>query len=185
MVGAGDDRRTGTQLNAEANVKKTALAPEVKWIQRETFGMDRALALVSGTDTDRRLLAEAGSLAGGVKAKLFVLDIVDAAEYGGDVQRRSTIGRRSESPEEAAERARENASSVAEEVLSDLDVEYEARGIVGDVPEDVLSEAERLDCDHVFVVGRRRSPTGKAIFGDVAQSVVLGFDGPVTVLLGE
>jgi len=33
----------------------------------------------------------------------------------------------------------------------------------------------------VFVRGRRRSPTGKAVFGDTAQAVILNFDGFVTV----
>jgi nucleotide-binding universal stress UspA family protein len=46
----------------------------------------------------------------------------------------------------------------------------------------VLAEARHRGCDHVFVTGRKRSPAGKAIFGDVAQRIVLEFDGAVTVL---
>lgn len=53
---------------------------------------------------------------------------------------------------------------------------------LGDAADTVLAEARHRGCDHVFVTGRKRSPAGKAIFGDVAQRIVLEFDGAVTVL---
>jgi hypothetical protein len=34
----------------------------------------------------------------------------------------------------------------------------------------------------VFLAGRKRSPTGKALFGDQTQAVILDFDGAVTVI---
>lgn len=48
-----------------------------------------------------------------------------------------------------------------------------------------LNAAEAHNCDHIFIAGRRRSPTGKAIFGDWVQRVLLNFDGLVTVSLDE
>jgi len=36
----------------------------------------------------------------------------------------------------------------------------------------------------VFLTGKKRSPTGKAVFGDRSQAIILNFDGPVTTLLG-
>jgi nucleotide-binding universal stress UspA family protein len=49
----------------------------------------------------------------------------------------------------------------------------------------VLQVARRKDCDHVFLSGGKRSPAGKALFGDFAQSVLLGFDGYVTVRMND
>ena len=39
--------------------------------------------------------------------------------------------------------------------------------------------AEANSCDYVFILGQRRTPAGKVIFGDTAQSVILNFNGYV------
>lgn len=66
-------------------------------------------------------------------------------------------------------------------MLGDDGVDIEAAiASEGDIDDAILSAADRLNCDHIFLVGRKRSPTGKAIFGDVAQRVLLNFDGLVT-----
>jgi len=67
-------------------------------------------------------------------------------------------------------------------VLDEIDVAWEAAGALGDRDARIIEEADRRDADHVFVSGRKRSPTGKALFGDDTQRVVLDFDGPVTVV---
>jgi nucleotide-binding universal stress UspA family protein len=147
------------------------------------YSMDRALIVVDDTTADRRLLSEAGEIAAGVGAKLFVLHIIDGDDYESEVQQQANRGKRAESLEDVTNAAAHTADELAASVLTDVD--YEAIGLVGDVPEDILSEAEDRDCDHIFIVGRKRSPTGKVIFGDVAQSVILNFDGAVTVLINE
>lgn len=149
--------------------------------------MDTILAVVDETETGRQLVAEAGSIASGVDAKLIVLNVVDAAEYADEVKRAATRGERTNSADELAEQAERDAAAFAETVFDEngLDVDYEAVGLVGELPDSILSEARARECDHVFVAGRHRSPTGKVIFGDTAQSVVLNFDGPVTVRLDD
>jgi nucleotide-binding universal stress UspA family protein len=66
-------------------------------------------------------------------------------------------------------------------------VDVEVVGAVSDETqsETVLQVARRNDCDHIFLSGGKRSPAGKALFGDVVQAVQLGFDGYVTVRLRE
>ncbi|MFC4440401.1 universal stress protein [Halostagnicola sp. GCM10023398] len=147
--------------------------------------MDCALTVVDDTEASRRLLLRAGLLANGVAAKLVVLNVVDADEYEGEVQRKANQGVKAEDFDDVTDAAKRTAENVASSALADIDVDYEAVGLVGDLPEDILTEAEDHDCDHIFIVGRRRSPTGKVIFGDVAQSVILNFEGPVTVLIDE
>lgn len=78
--------------------------------------------------------------------------------------------------------------STVREVRSALDaagVDVVVRGGVGDYGDRVVEIAEDVDADLVFVGGRSRSPTGKAVFGSTAQSVMLNAPCPVTFVRGE
>ena len=65
------------------------------------------------------------------------------------------------------------------------DVDHETRGAVGRRGEQIIGVAEEVDADRIFVGGRSRSPTGKAIFGSVAQKVMLSSPCPVTFVRRE
>jgi nucleotide-binding universal stress UspA family protein len=67
-----------------------------------------------------------------------------------------------------------------EDVLEAADVEYTIRGAVGDPGETMVELADTVGADIVVVGGRGRSPAGKAIFGSVAQSIML--DAPCPTL---
>ena len=69
----------------------------------------------------------------------------------------------------------------ATEYLEDRDIEYTIIDESGDTVEDILKEADRHDVDAIVLGGRKRSSVGKAIFGSVAQSVILKTDRPVVV----
>ncbi|WP_255168815.1 universal stress protein [Natrononativus amylolyticus] len=68
--------------------------------------------------------------------------------------------------------------------LEDDDVDYVIRGAVGDHGPTIVDLAESVDADRVVVGGRRRSPTGKAVFGSTAQEVLLSAPCPVTFVRG-
>jgi nucleotide-binding universal stress UspA family protein len=51
----------------------------------------------------------------------------------------------------------------------------------GDPADRIVEVAGDRDVDLIAVAGRRRSPTGKAVFGSVTQDVVLEADRPVVV----
>ncbi len=72
--------------------------------------------------------------------------------------------------------------SEARDRLERTDVSVEALVAEGSAEEVIVSVADDRDVDHVAVAGRERSPTGKALFGSVTQSVVLNADVPVTVV---
>jgi nucleotide-binding universal stress UspA family protein len=146
--------------------------------------MNRALVVVEDTDAHRALLSEAGELAAGTGADLVLLSL----EARDEVDESTEQFARTEGVsvvEMIIEDARESIAAVAGEALSDLDVAYETMAAVTEPDEradEIIATAGQTDCDHVFLVGQERSPTGKAIFGDVAQAVVLNFGGSVTTL---
>ena len=146
--------------------------------------MERALAVVEATETAKALVWEAGELARGVDAELALVHVTDEEEYA---ERREAMEQIPDdagtySVGQASDGARDFAEDIGKEVLGDMDVEFKAVGRVGDKRDRILETADRYDCDHVFLTGRKRSPTGKAIFGDTAQQIILDFDGAVTVV---
>lgn len=82
------------------------------------------------------------------------------------------------SPDELARRSK--AVRVATDRLEEADVPYEVRGAVGDPGETFVSIGEETGADLLFVRGKKRSPTGKALFGSTAQTVLLNAHCPVT-----
>lgn len=149
--------------------------------------MERALVVVDDGEEHRELLAEAGQFADGVGAELVLFSWITPDEYEADAEALEAV----ESAEhtsyggaDALDGARNFAREFAADVLGDDRSDVDVTAAVTDEDDradEILEAAEENDCDHVFVVGRRRSPTGKVLFGDVAQRVILNFDGPVTV----
>ena len=64
--------------------------------------------------------------------------------------------------------------------LEEAGVDHEVRGFVGEGHgEAIVDLAEEVGADRIIVGGRRRSPTGKAVFGSTAQEVLLNAPCPV------
>jgi nucleotide-binding universal stress UspA family protein len=146
--------------------------------------MERALAVVDAEESTKGLVREAGELAAAVGAELVVLHVTSTDEYEEKRKTMEQVPNNSVgySAETAREGAEEFAADIGREVLEGVDVSWEATGAVGDEQREILNTADERDCDHLFVAGEKRSPTGKALFGDLTQSIILNFDGPVTVV---
>lgn len=146
--------------------------------------MERALAVVGSSEATKALVREAGELAAGVDAELVALYVTSESEYDESLEELEAIPDADVSygVDQARQTARQFAEDIAGEVLADVDVECEAVGAMGDRAEAIVEEAQINDCDHVFIAGKSRSPTGKALFGDDTQEVILSFDGAVTVV---
>ncbi|WP_226022944.1 universal stress protein [Halomicrobium salinisoli] len=69
----------------------------------------------------------------------------------------------------------------AADVLEDAGIDVEYHEASGDPAETVIETADELDVDAICLAGRKRSPTGKALFGSVSQEVILGTDRPVII----
>ncbi|WP_338739907.1 universal stress protein [Haloplanus salilacus] len=141
------------------------------------MALETILVAIGPEDHERveRLAEETVDIAGPAGA-----DVVLAHGYteeGFDVSR-SKLNLDDAMPDEVAER--NTAVRDLVKVLEDADIEYTIRGEVGDPGETMVDLAEAHDADIVVVGGRERTPAGKAIFGSVAQSIML--DAPCPTL---
>lgn len=145
--------------------------------------MEQLLAVVEPTDAAAELINDVGEIAEALDADVLLIHVTTALEYSTRRKAREEPLSSSETytREEAKDGATQLARDIGNEVLSEFDVEYEAAGYLGDRAETILEVADQYDCDHIFLPGRQRSPTGKALFGDATQKVLLNFDGLVTV----
>lgn len=144
--------------------------------------MERPLVVTDSDDSVIDVIREAGELAEATGSQLTVLTVITSDEYQKDSDILSTI----EDIEgvdytmEPTTYAEEVASTAIADLLSDLNIETEAVGRAVDDDSDradaIVEVAETNNCDYIFLLGQRRTPTGKAIFGDTAQSVILNFD---------
>ncbi|EMA06402.1 universal stress protein [Haloferax denitrificans] len=150
--------------------------------------MDRGLVLIENTDSHADLLREAREHALGADADLVLLVTLTEDEFEETQEVLDTIGdveHTSYTEQDAFRGAMNDAEEVAREVFStDDEVSYDIVPRIAsekERAETVIEVAEAEGADHVFILGRNRSPTGKALFGDLAQFVILNFDGYVTL----
>jgi nucleotide-binding universal stress UspA family protein len=74
---------------------------------------------------------------------------------------------------------------IARERLEAAGIEVTPEGYGGDAARAILNVADEYDADQIVVAGRKRTPTGKVLFGSVTQSVILDTDRPVLVCSGN
>lgn len=69
----------------------------------------------------------------------------------------------------------------AEDELKAADIDVELVGRSGDPPAEIIGCADETGADLICLAGRKRSPTGKALFGSVTQDVILTTELPVLI----
>jgi nucleotide-binding universal stress UspA family protein len=148
--------------------------------------MERILVVIRNKSAaTRELVHEAGEVAAGTGAELRLLHVMPDEEYDERMSSRLESKTGGYSLDEAESEAKRLAAEVGRRALSDVDVDYDVIAAVGHEEETILDIADDQECDHLFISGRRRSPSGKALFGDLTQRILLNFDGMVTVHLTD
>lgn len=66
------------------------------------------------------------------------------------------------------------------EILEDTGVDHDVYAAVDTHGQAILELADGTEADRIVIGGRRRSPTGKAVFGSTSQEVMLAAPCPVT-----
>lgn len=145
--------------------------------------MSSILVVLVHDEPDKRLLDAAKTYVTGTDTETLLCRFINRKDYQGEVQRENNPGEQVDSIEMREKEAKEEATEVGK-LYFDGEISYTAHGLVGTVPDDILRFADEQNCEQIFVTGKKRSPSGKALFGDVAQSLILDFDGPVTVTTG-
>ncbi|MFC6764151.1 universal stress protein [Natrinema soli] len=148
--------------------------------------MEDTLVVLNDRDGGSDLLREAAAYATGADADLILYSPLSEEQFEESVSSLDQIGRienKDYSDEEAIGIAEQIADSLAAEALDDVDVEWSVVTDVTDEPDAdrIIDLAEKRGCDHLFTIGQQRSPTGKAVFGDTTQKLILNFPGYVTV----
>ncbi|WP_254271611.1 universal stress protein [Haloarcula marina] len=147
--------------------------------------MTRTLTVIEDTDRDRALLQKARTVALGEGNDIVVVALATPDEYEDVASTLDEIGRvehTSYDEDDILEGLSGDVQDLASDVLGEA-VEYVLRTVVeekGAQADAVIEIATETGSDHVFIPGSRRSPTGKAVFGDRTQRVLLNFDGFVT-----
>lgn len=133
------------------------------------------VAAVDRSDRAADVIAEAAELAAAFDEPVHVVHVITRAEFT-DLNLANV--EESGKPVDI-ERIREFATDVAIDAAADLEVPTEAVGLMGKPAERVVEYAENEDARYVVIAPRRRSRTGKALFGSVAQAIILNSDRPV------
>jgi nucleotide-binding universal stress UspA family protein len=138
--------------------------------------------LAVGTEDEKRadqLAKEAIAIAEPANAEVVLTHVFTDEEFDG-IRANLGVDETSEGSTPDAVAERHTTTRALAKALSDAGVRYSIRGAVGDHAEEVVEAAKATDADRVVVGGRSRSPTGKAVFGSVAQQVMLSAPCPVT-----
>lgn len=152
------------------------------------MGLDTVLLAVGQSDKDRlgRLARTTGDIAGPAGASVALAHVFSQDEYERAREDLDFDADSEATPDVLARRyltIRELSDAMEE-----VGVEYTEHGRLADedeVGEGVVALAEDVGADLVVIGGRRRSPTGKAVFGSTAQEVLLNAPCPVTFVRGD
>ena len=134
------------------------------------------IAAVEEDSGARQIVNKANELADAFGEELHTVHVGDQYESTERIRRSSQANIGEEIDIEDPKRI---AKSTAERIASGIAEEFTAVGLVGYPGQEILTYADKTDARYIVIGGRRRSPVGKALFGSVAQEVVLGADQPV------
>ena len=150
------------------------------------MALDTVLLAIGPTDKDRinRLASTAIDVAGPSGATVVLGHVFTQEEYEDAIDTLQIDFSAGEvSPDDVAERHATIRELVR--LFDDAGVDYEIRGDVGPHGEAIVGMAENTGADMIIVGGRRRSPTGKAVFGSTAQEIMLSAPCPVTFVRAD
>lgn len=149
------------------------------------MALENVLLAVGPGDTERvdSLATTAVDVAGPAGATVTLAHVFTETEYD-DTRRNLGVDQDAEVTPDDVARRHVTIQELAGR-LTDAGIDHDVRGSVGSHGESIVALAGDADADLVVVGGRQRSPTGKAVFGSTAQTVLLSAPCPVTFVRGD
>lgn len=133
------------------------------------------LAAVDQSERSEFVVEEAAKLARAFDEDIHVLHVLSTSEFVS--LERTSVENENQGLE--VDEVREVAATIADETAQNLDHSYTPVGLVGDASKEIRRYATEQDVEYIVLSPRKRSPTGKAIFGSVAQDVIINATQPV------
>lgn len=127
------------------------------------------IAAVDRTDHTDDIVTEGAQLAQAFDDPLHVVHVLDRATFIS--LERATVEDTGETV--PIDEVREMAKTIASEAAEECDIDADPVGLVGSPAEEIIKYADQNDASYIVLGGRKQSPVGKALFGSVAQSVIL------------
>ena len=134
------------------------------------------VAAVDRSDRADIVIQEAKVLAEAFDDTIHVVHVIAKSEFN-DI----AMSMAKEKKEIDVESVRNAASNVAEEAAKSLDGSFVTVGLNGNPAEEVVNYAHEQEAQYIVVAGRKRSAAGKALFGSVAQSILMNAECPVVM----
>lgn len=149
------------------------------------MSLDTVLVAVGDEDDDRvaALANTAIDIAGPAGATVALVHVFSEDQYDRNIEQLEFDPSADVSPDAVA-----NRHATLRELGDTFDaagIESSRHGAVGEKGEQVVELAKTLGVDLIIVGGRKRSPTGKAVFGSVAQEIMLNAPCPVTFVRAD
>jgi nucleotide-binding universal stress UspA family protein len=136
------------------------------------------VAAVDRSEEAKALVDEALEIADGLGEDVHVVHAVDSADFA-ELQREHVS---STADEEGILVRDEVAAKLADDTVSEADDRVTIVGLEGEPADSIIEYANDVDARYIVVGGHKRSPAGKALFGNTTQSVLLGTERVVVVV---
>lgn len=136
------------------------------------------VAAVDKSELDGAVLTEASSLSKAYDEPVHVVYVLKSDEFV-NMEKKEIENKGQPAEREVID---EFVTNVASEISANLEVPAKPVGLVGNVSENILRYSNEKDARYIVISIRKRSPTGKAIFGSVSQSILLNADRPVVTV---
>jgi len=145
------------------------------------------LAAVIDSPASYRVVEVAYDLANAYDDSLTVLHAISDEEADSDLEEIREIEDFADvSITDIERRASHIADRIVDDALGEFDRDrVSTRGQIGPPTDSILAAADDVDARYLVIGGKRRSPTGKAVFGSVTQSVLLNTDRPVVTVMED